>query len=98
VIRAGPVTLDAAEHTITCNGRPLQLTVMEFRLLRYLLSHAGRVVPTEELQRRVWGAATGGGPELVRVTIHRLRRKLHEDAARPQFVHTVPGVGFVFRP
>ena len=65
----------------------------EFRLLHCLMSHAGTVVPTGTLLKQVWGYHDPGGSDVVRVTVHRLRRKLEEDPARPSLLHTIPGVG-----
>ena len=49
VLQAGPVTMNLAQHTVTKDGRPVKLTVTEFRLLRHLLANAGTVVPTKVL-------------------------------------------------
>ena len=94
VLRAGPLTLNAAEHTVRKAGRALSLTVTEFRLLHYLMVHAGAVVPTRAIMKHVWGYDDVAASDTVRVTVHRLRRKLEDDPAHPQLLHTVPGVGF----
>jgi two-component system KDP operon response regulator KdpE len=98
LLRAGPVTLDVVEQRTTNGGQPVQLTPTEFRVLRCLMQRAGAVVPTGELVRQVWGAASDCSKELVRTAISRLRRKLRDDPAHPRLVHTVPGVGFALRP
>ena len=98
VLRAGPLTLNAAEHTVRKAGRALSLTVTEFRLLHYLMVHAGAVVPTRAIMKHVWGYDDPGGRDLVRVTVHRLRRKLEDDPAHPQLLHTVAGIGFRLGP
>jgi len=69
--------------------------VTEFRLLRYLLSHANTVVPNRVILKQVWGYDDAAGTDLVRVTIHRLRRKLEDEPSRPSLLRTVPGVGFM---
>jgi DNA-binding response OmpR family regulator len=58
---------------------------------------AGHVVRTSALAREVWGYEGDGPCDVVRVTLHRLRRKLGEDASNPQFIQTVPGVGVILR-
>ena len=70
---------------------------MEFRLLHCLMTNAGRVVPTSELLKQVWGYQNPAGSDVVRVTVHRLRRKLEQDPARPQLLHTIPGVGVLLK-
>jgi two-component system response regulator VicR len=92
-LQVGAITLDLAEHSVTKSGQPVSLTVTEFRLLHCLMTNAGTVVPTGSLLKQVWGYNDPGGSDVVRVTVHRLRRKLEQDPARPQLLHTIPGVG-----
>src|SRR5206468_12212152 len=98
VVRAGPLVLNPRDHTATIDGQPLNLTVTEFRLLHYLLTRTGAVVPTQELLKHVWGYDDQSSGDIVRVAIHRLRRKLGETAEQPRLLHTVPGVGVMLRP
>jgi two-component system, OmpR family, response regulator VicR len=93
----GPIALDVAEHSVTKAGQAVSLTVTEFRLLHCLMSNAGVVVPTAALLRGVWGDPDAGGSDVVRVTVHRLRRKLEDDSAKPRLLHTIPGVGFLLK-
>jgi DNA-binding response OmpR family regulator len=96
-LEVGPIVLDLAEHSVTKAGQPVSLTVTEFRLLHCLMTNAGRVVPTSELLKQVWGYQDPGGSDVVRVTVHRLRRKLERDPARPNLLHTIPGVGVLLK-
>ena len=96
-LQVGSITLDLAEHSVTRAGQSVSLTVTEFRLLHCLMTHAGSVVPTNTLLKQVWGYADPGGSDVVRVTVHRLRRKLEEDPARPHLLHTIPGVGVLLK-
>jgi len=61
------------------------------------MTNAGTVVPTGTLLKQVWGYNDPGGSDVVRVTVHRLRRKLEEDASRPSLLHTIPGVGVLLK-
>jgi DNA-binding response OmpR family regulator len=92
-LEVGSITLDLAEHSVTKSGQALSLTVTEFRLLHCLMTNAGTVVPTSTILKQVWGYNDPSGSDVVRVTVHRLRRKLEQDPARPQLLHTIPGVG-----
>lgn len=92
-LQAGSLTLDTQTHTAAKDGRTLNLTVTEFRLLHYLMKHAGSVVPTGAMLRHVWGYDDPAGNDVVRVTLFRLRRKLEDDPANPKLLQTVPGVG-----
>jgi two-component system response regulator VicR len=96
-LEVGPITLDVGDHSVTRSGQPVGLTVTEFRLLHCLMSNAGRVVPTGELLKQVWGYQDPGGSDVVRVTVHRLRRKLEHDPSRPTLLHTIPGVGVLLK-
>ena len=96
-LHGGPITMNLAEHAVTKAGQPVKVTVTEFRLLRHLISNAGRVVPTRVLLKEVWGYDDPGGTDVVRVTLHSLRRKLEAVPSRPQLLHTVSGVGLMFK-
>jgi DNA-binding response OmpR family regulator len=93
VLEVGPLRLDRRSHAATHNGRPLDLTITEFKLLQYLMQNAGAVIPTETLLRHIWGYPDASRSDVVRVTVHRLRRKLGDEIERPRLVHTVSGVG-----
>jgi DNA-binding response OmpR family regulator len=94
-LRTGPVMLNVPEHVVSLNGRPVTLTLTEFRVLHYLMLNAGHVVTTRTLARHVWGWNSPQASNLQRVAIHRLRHKLEADPGRPQLLHTIPGVGVV---
>jgi two-component system response regulator VicR len=98
LLQSGPLTLNMAEHRAAKAGQPLDLTVTEFRLLHYLMINAGAVVPTRAILRHVWGYDDPLGTDVVRVTVHRLRRKIEDDPAQPRLLHTVPGVGVMLKP
>jgi DNA-binding response OmpR family regulator len=93
VLRAGPLLMNVAQHSAAKEGRSLNLTATEFRLLRYLMDRASTVVPTAAILREIWGHDDPGAREVLRVTLFRLRRKLEDDPSAPRLLHTVPGVG-----
>ena len=92
----GELAIDYASRRVSVAGRPMDLTPTEYALLRILSLNAGRVVPFEALVRQVWGEREDerGGPNLVRVFIRNLRRKLGEDAERPTWLFNERGVGY----
>ena len=92
-LQAGPISLDVAEHTVTREGQPLDLTVTEFRLLKYLMINAGTLVPTRTILKQVWGYDDSGATDVVRVTVYRLRRKIEDQPNSPRLLHTVAGAG-----
>ncbi len=96
-LRAGPLVLNTAQHRAICQDEQVDLTVTEFRLLHYLMVNQDVAVPTSAILRQVWGYDDPNGTDVVRVAIHRLRRKLHDEPANPRLIHTVPGVGFMLK-
>ena len=81
---------------ITRSGERLTLTTMEFKLLRFLVQNAGRVISRDELLNEVWGYDNYPCTRTVDNHILRLRQKLELDPARPVHFHTVHGVGYKF--
>lgn len=98
VLEVGSFRLDPDERTLYLDGVPTRLTGTEFRLLQYLMRHSGSVVPTAAVAKHVWGFNDAPARDVVRVTVHRLRRKLGDDGEHQRFIHTVPGVGLRLRP
>ncbi len=97
LLRVGPLTLNVAIHTAEHDGKPLHLTVTEFRLLHCLMTHAGAVVSIGALLQQVWGYHDPSGTDVVRTTVYRLRRKLGDDPMHARLLHTIPGVGFMLK-
>jgi DNA-binding response OmpR family regulator len=75
----------------------VQLTYVEFELLRTLASHPGRVFTREMLLRALWGDSAYREPRTIDVHIRHLREKLERDAREPEYLFTVRGVGYRFR-
>jgi DNA-binding response OmpR family regulator len=93
VLRVGPLMMNVAQHIASKEGRTLDLTATEFRLLRYVMGRASTVVPTAAILKEVWGHDDPGAREVLRVTLYRLRRKLEDDPSTPRLLQTVPGIG-----
>ncbi len=94
VIAYGPLALNLETYQAVCAGRPLDLTFMEYELLRFLAAHPGKVFTREVLLSRVWGYEYFGGARTVDVHIRRLRAKLGEEHAH--LIETVRSVGYRF--
>jgi DNA-binding response OmpR family regulator len=82
---------------VRVDGRPVELTALEFNLLAVLARDPGVVVDRQALLDRVWGPEFVADDHLVDVHVANLRRKLGDDPARPRFVETVRGVGYRLR-
>jgi DNA-binding response OmpR family regulator len=98
VIRVGETALDLGE--LRFNGpkrRPATLTPTEMKLLECLMRNANAVISRETLIERTWGYDYDGFGNRVDVYIRRIRNKIEEDPGNPEYVHTVRGMGYVFR-
>jgi DNA-binding response OmpR family regulator len=95
----GSVELDLESLQVRRQGRLVDLTPTEFRLLRYLVTHPDRPFSREALIEAVWGydSSVGSG-RTVDVHMRHLRRKLEEDPAQPRWLVTVRGIGYKFEP
>jgi DNA-binding response OmpR family regulator len=90
----GDLSIDQAAHTVMVAGRSIDLPPKEFDLLYTLALEAGRVVSTEDLLARVWGAEFRGEPQVVYVYMRWLREKVEEDPQHPRRIITMRGVGY----
>lgn len=86
--------LNTATYQATISGRPIDLTYMEYELLRFFIEHPGRVWSREQLLSKVWGYDYFGGARTVDVHVRRLRFKLGEE--RASWITTVRSVGYRF--
>ncbi len=94
-IRAGELEIDLKQRLVTWAGTPVTLTRIEMGLLEMLVVNRGRLLTHHELLDGVWGSRPrNGGHDRLRVTVLHLRRKLHDDAARPELILTEPGLGY----
>jgi DNA-binding response OmpR family regulator len=75
------------------DGEPVSLTSLEGRLLHYLMVNAGQVMTIDAIIDHVWGPQ-GGDRDMLRQLVRRLRYKVEPDPAQPQYIHTVPGLGY----
>jgi two-component system KDP operon response regulator KdpE len=93
VLEVGDLLVDVPHHTVTVEGRRLDLTPKEFGFLALLARHAGKVLTHRMILQEVWGPEYGTESEYLRVYASQLRKKLAEDPDRPRLV-TEPGVGY----
>jgi DNA-binding response OmpR family regulator len=90
----GSITLNLSTYQASVDNRPLDMTYMEYELLRHFVSNPRRVLSREELLRDVWRYEYYGGARTVDVHVRRLRAKLGEEHA--QLIQTVRSVGYMF--
>jgi two-component system alkaline phosphatase synthesis response regulator PhoP len=94
LIEYGPLVLNLETYQAAIASRPLDLTYMEYELLKFLATHPGRVFTRETLLSRVWGYEYYGGARTVDVHVRRLRAKLGNE--HEQLIQTVRSVGYRF--
>jgi two-component system OmpR family response regulator len=94
-LRVGDLELDDEAHEVRRAGVPVALTPTEYRLLRFLMVNAGRVVSKGQILDHVWEYNPAGDGTVVEPCVSYLRRKV--DQAEPRLIHTVRGFGYVLR-
>ncbi len=92
VIRA--LRIDLGRHTVSKDGQELDLTQREYELIRFLAQTPGKIVSRQELMSEVWQYEYFGDLRAVDVAVRRLREKLEDDPANPEYVLTKRGVGY----
>lgn len=90
------LVIDLDRHTVFKCGKALELTSREYELLKYLASYPGKVVSREMLMTEVWQYDYLGDLRAVDVAVRRLREKLEDNPAEPEYVITKRGVGYYF--
>ena len=90
----GELTVDYSQRRVTLAGRPVALTIIEYRMLVELSANAGRPLTHQHLLQRVWGPDQGENTAPVRNIVGRLRRKLGDDAGHPSYIFAEPSVGY----
>ncbi|WP_256002047.1 MULTISPECIES: response regulator transcription factor [Pedobacter] len=85
-------------HTLFRNGRKIELTILENRILLYFLRNPNKVINRDELMLVVWGYNSDVNTRTLDMHIVRLRKKIEENPDNPQLLQTVRGVGYRFNP
>jgi len=93
----GSMVLNVRRTEVTLDGKPVNLTAMEFRLLHYFAEHQGSTVSREELLREVWGHSAGTYTRTVDMHVASLRQKLEPQPQKPAMIITIPGFGYRFQ-
>jgi DNA-binding response OmpR family regulator len=93
-LQHGDLVVDLDDHRARLRGQELRLTPTEFRLLAYLVEHAGQLVAHRQVLSAVWGAGYDADIHLLRMTIRNLRLKLDAVAPAETFIATEYGLGY----
>jgi two-component system, OmpR family, response regulator NblR len=95
-LRFGDLVLDLVTHRVLRSEQAIDLTVKEFELLRYLMSHPETELTREQILENVWGYDFLGASNVIEVYVRYLRLKLEKDGGK-RLIQTVRGVGYVLR-
>lgn len=95
IVSFGNISVNITARTVTKNGRAVSLSLREFDLLSYLCEHKNTAIQKDRLLAEVWGAFSEVEPSTLTVHIRWLREKLEDDPARPEYIRTVWGVGYM---
>jgi two-component system KDP operon response regulator KdpE len=96
VVKVGGIVVDLDKHAVTVNGRHLQLTRIEFELLRVLVFNCGKLLTHRAILREIWGPGYGAESHYLHVYVSQLRRKIEDDPTRPRYLLTEVGTGYRF--
>lgn len=95
-IRAGGLVVNLARRQVLLEGQEVPLTKTEFEILALLAQNIDCVVTYRMLAERLWGDPEEKEPQLLRVHVSNLRKKIEPDPALPRYIRTEPGIGFRF--
>jgi two-component system alkaline phosphatase synthesis response regulator PhoP len=94
--RFGDITLDVRRTEVLKGGQPVELSALEFKLLRYFIEHRGATLSRDELLNEVWGYDAMPSTRTVDVHVAWLRQKLEPNPRIPQYILTIHGLGYKF--
>ena len=94
IITIGDLVIDLEKIEVRIDGKPIDLTLREFEVLKYLALQKGQVVTREKLLEVVWGYEYYGDIRTVDVTVRRIRGKIEKDTSTPKILVTKRGIGY----
>lgn len=97
-IKIGPFELDPSKYTLTKNNVPVQLTTIEFSLMKLLMQHSGQVIKRDDILRSVWGKEVYVTQRTVDTHIANLRKKIEGDQEQSHWITGIRGAGYKFDP
>ncbi len=97
IVTIGKLSIDLNMYEVKKDSKPVELTVREFELLKFLMTQKGQVFSRESLLEQVWGYEYYGDVRTVDVTVRRLREKIEDNSANPMYIATKRGVGYYFK-
>lgn len=90
----GRIRMDLVRHEVFVDGGKAVFTPKEYELLRYFLTHRGKMLTHKQILQEVWGPAHSEDMQYLRVYVSQLREKIEHDIAAPSYIITEPGIGY----
>ena len=94
IFKTGELKVDFLQRQVFLGTDEVNLTPLEYDILKTLIQNAGRVLTHRQLLKNVWGEGYEDDFHLLRVTVSHLRKKIERNPAQPVYIHTEPGVGY----
>lgn len=95
---SGPFILNLKSRIVSKNGKPLELTQVEYQILEYFFNNPNTALGRPDILNKVWGESYFGDIKIVDVNIRRLRMKLEDEPSEPKYLQTVWGFGYKWVP
>ncbi len=96
-INMGKIIIDNRARTVRARGREVELTPKEYDLLLFFATHRGEVISRKKIKKNVWkNSSLYSWSRVIDVHIQHIRQKIEKDAANPEYIITIPGVGYKF--
>lgn len=94
VYRHKNLEIDLSHKTVRLNGKEIELSATEYKIMAFLVRHSGNLVSTESILVDIWGENNAGNNHLLQVNMGRIRIKLKDNARKPIYITTRPGMGY----
>ncbi len=94
IVTVGPIRVDSLHNEVSIHGKMARLTPTESKLLHLLAVNANNVCTANQIVSHIWGFGNDGDTCLIKAHIRHLRQKIEPDPSKPNYILTVPGVGY----
>ncbi len=94
IFKAGELVIDYNKHQVLINGENVHLTQNEYKIVALLGKYAGKVLTYDYILKELWGPASKGNNQILRVNMANIRRKIEKNPAEPRYIFTEVGVGY----
>lgn len=96
IIKIGEVELDRYNVKVRFRDKELELTSIEYKIIKYLMENSGRILTKNQIFEEVWNEVFLGGDNTIMVHISRLREKIEDNSKKPKYLKTIRGLGYKF--